>query len=86
MLLYLAILAVVWSGYMSSSYSGWTTTFWWLVDLPNWGREDEELNVFYSDLHFWTCWALLALMALHIGGALLHAFKADGFVRRMLRP
>ena len=29
---------------------------------------------------------LLALLALHIGGALLHAFKADGFVRRMLRP
>ncbi|HEX7038422.1 MAG TPA: cytochrome b/b6 domain-containing protein [Pseudomonadales bacterium] len=85
-LLYLAILAVIWSGYMSSSYSGWSTTFWWVVDLPHWGREDEELNVFYSDVHLWTCWALLAVMALHIGGALLHAFKADGFVRRMLRP
>ena len=83
--LYGLIFAVCITGYMSSSYSGWGTTFWWLVDLPYWGREDEELNQLYSDLHLWTCWALLVAMAVHIGAALAHAFRNDGVVRRILR-
>ena len=83
--LYLLILAVCITGFMSSTYSGWTTTFWWLVDLPYWGHEDEELNQLFSDLHFWSCWGLLIAMAAHIGAALLHAFRNDGIVRRILR-
>ena len=84
-LLYVLIVAVCVSGYVSSSYTRWGTTLWWLVDLPDWGREDEDLNMFYSDIHLWTAWALLAVMAVHIGGALYHAFRNDGIVRRMLR-
>lgn len=83
--LYVLVFAVCVTGYLSSSYSGWGTTFWWLVDLPYWGREDEELNQLYSDLHLWTCWALLIAMAAHIGAALLHALRNDGVVRRILR-
>jgi cytochrome b561 len=83
--LYALILAVCISGYLSSSYSGWGTTLWWVLDLPDWGYEDEELNVFYSDVHLWTCWALLGVLAVHISGALYHAFRNDGVVRRMLR-
>lgn len=84
--LYGLIFAVCISGYLSSSYSGWDTTFWWLVELPNWGyEENEELNMFYSDVHLWTCWALLAVVAVHISGALYHGFRNDGVVRRMLR-
>lgn len=83
-ILYVTILACCISGYMSSSYSGWGTTLWWMVDLPNWGYENEDLNMFYSDIHLWTCWILLALMAAHISGALYHAFRNDG-VRRMVR-
>jgi cytochrome b561 len=83
--LYVLIFAVCVTGYMSSSYSGWGTTWWWLVDLPSWGREDEDLNQLYSDLHLWTCWGLLLAMAAHIGAALLHAFHNDGVVRRILR-
>ena len=83
--LYVLIFAVCITGFMSSTYSGWTTRFWWLVDLPYWGREDEELNQLFSDLHFWSCWGLLLAMAAHIGAALLHAFRDDGIVRRILR-
>ena len=82
--LYVLILAVCVTGYMSSSYSGWATTFWWLVDLPYWGHENEELNQLYSDLHLWACWFLLLAMAAHIGAALTHAFRDDGVVRRIL--
>ena len=83
--LYALIFVVCLTGFMSSTYSGWTTTYWWLVDLPYWGREDEELNQLFSDLHFWSCWGLLLAMAAHIGAALLHAFRDDGVVRRILR-
>lgn len=83
-ILYVMIFACCLTGYLSSSYSGWDTTLWWLVDLPAWGHENEELNILYSDLHLWTCWILLALVAVHIGGALYHAFRNDGIVRRML--
>ena len=83
--LYLLVFAVCVTGYMSSSYSGWGTTWWWLIDLPYWGHEDDDLNQLYSDLHLWACWALLLAMAAHIGAALLHAVRNDGIVRRILR-
>lgn len=83
--LYLLILACGLSGYLSSSYSGWGTTFWWLVDLPNWGYDNNRLNEFYSNVHLWTAWALLAFVAIHISGVLYHAFRNDGAVRRLMR-
>lgn len=84
-ILYMLIFACCLSGYLSSSYSGWGTTLWWLVELPYWGHENERLNQLYSDIHLWTCWLLLGVVALHVSGALYHAFRNDGVVRRMLR-
>lgn len=83
--LYALIFACSLSGYFSSSYSGWGTTFWWLIELPYWGREDEELNMMWSDVHLWTSWGLLAILSVHVAGALYHAFRNDGIVRRMLK-
>lgn len=83
-MLYFLIFSACISGYLSSSFSGWGTTFWWVIEFPNWGWEDEQLNIFFSDVHLWTCWALLAVVAVHISGALYHAFRNDGIVRRML--
>lgn len=83
-LLYVLVLAVCISGYLSSSFSGWATTWWGLIKLPDWGWEDERLNQLFSDVHLWTCWMLLAVIAFHIGAAVFHAFRRDGLVRRML--
>jgi cytochrome b561 len=83
--LYVLVFAVCVTGYMSSSYSGWSTTWWWLIELPYWGHENEELNQLYSDLHLWSCWGLLLAMAAHVGAALLHAVRNDGVVRRIVR-
>ncbi len=83
--LYVLIAAVCVSGYLSSSYSGWGTTWWWMLDLPHWGHENEELNELYSDIHSWSGWALLAFVSVHVAGAVYHAFGNDGIVRRMLR-
>lgn len=82
-LLYGLIAACCISGYMSSSYSGWDTSLWWLVDLPAWGYENDGLNILYSDIHLWTCWALLAVLAIHISAALYHGFRSDGVLKRM---
>lgn len=84
-ILYVTIFACCVSGYLSSSFSGWGTTLWWSVDLYHWGWEDEELNMFFSDIHLWTCWALLGLVAVHVSGGLYHAFRNDGVIQRMLR-
>ena len=81
---YVLIFAVCISGYLSSSYSGWGTTLWWLYELPHWGYEDDELNEFYSEIHLWTCWALLALIILHVSAAAYHTFRCDGVTDRML--
>ena len=84
-LLYGLLLTCCLSGYLSSAYSGWATRVWWLFDLPNWGGDNDELNIFYSDIHSWTTYALLAVSAVHIGNAVYHAFRNDGVVRRMIR-
>ena len=85
LLTYFLIIACCISGYRSSSFSGWETTLWWLVDLPAWSEENDDLNIFFSDIHLWTCWALLAVVAVHIGAALYHAFKNDDVIDKMFR-
>ena len=82
--IYVLIFLVCISGYLSSSFSGWGTTLWWLVELPNWGWEDDELNEFFSEIHLWTCWALLGVIIMHVAGAVYHAFRRDGVIKRML--
>lgn len=85
MLTYFLITACCLSGYLSSSFSGWETSWWWLVDLPIWSAENDELNILFSDIHMWTCWALLAVIALHIGAALHHTFRSDEAIIKMFR-
>lgn len=84
-ILYVLILAVCVSGYLSSAHTRWDTVIWWTVELPRISAPDEEMNQFYSDIHLWTAWSLLAVIAVHISGAVYHAFCNDGIVRRMLR-
>lgn len=79
----LGLVAAV-SGYLSSAFSGWGTRFWWIVDLPDWGWEDETFNQLFSNVHALSAWALLLLVVAHIAGALYHAVRNDGLVRRML--
>lgn len=85
MLTYFLITACCLSGYLSSSFSGWETTWWWLVNFPTWSEENDVLNILFSDIHMWTCWALLAAIALHIGAALYHIFRNDEAIIKMFR-
>ena len=78
-ILYVLIIAVCVSGYLSSSYTRWDTTVWWLVDTAQKiAAPDEDMNMFYSNIHLWTAWALLAAVAVHVTGGVYHAFRNDG--------
>ena len=83
--LYLLIFTVCFSGYLSSAHARWDTVFWWLIKFPRIAKADVAMNEFFSDIHLWTAWILLAVIAVHISGALYHAFRNDGIARRMLR-
>ncbi len=83
--IYFLVAACCITGYLSSSYSGWETSFWWVVNLPAWAAENDDLNILFSDLHMWSCWALLAVIALHVGAAIFHAFNDDGLINKMFR-
>jgi len=83
--MYLVLLFCCLTGYLSSSFSGWGTELWWLLNLPQWAQESDDLNAFFSDLHLWSCWLLILLIAVHIGAALHHSFNSDGVTDSMLR-
>ena len=85
LVIYLLISACCISGYLSSSYSGWGTSLWWLVEFPNWTEENDALNITYSEIHLWTCWLLLAVVVIHIGAAVYHGFADDGVINKMFR-
>jgi cytochrome b561 len=84
-LLYGLIFACCLSGYLSSVYSGWPTRLWWLVTLPNWGYDNDALNEFYSEIHIWTTYGIVAIMIGHVGTATYRVFRGDRSVRWMLR-
>jgi cytochrome b561 len=84
-LMYLVLIVCCLTGYLSSSFSGWGTELWWLLDLPAWAQESDDLNALFSDLHLWSCWLLLLLIAVHISAALYHSFSSDGVTDSMLR-
>jgi len=79
------VLTVCITGYMSSAHTRWDTVFWWTIEFPRIAAPSEELNEFWGELHMWTAWALLGIIAVHVSGAIYHAFRNDGIVRRMMR-
>jgi len=73
------------SGYLSSSFSGYTTSYFWLVPLPQWGWKEPVINELFTDIHEASSLALLFLIGVHVAGALLHALTpGDKLLRRML--
>ena len=73
------------SGYISSSFSGHTTSFWG-VPLPDWGWKDQPLNELFTDIHGASSVALLSLIVLHILGALHHGMTGEKSVIRRMVP
>lgn len=73
------------SGYLSSAHTRWDTVFWWVIKFPRIAAADEEMNEFWGELHTYSAWILLGLVAIHIAGAVYHSYRNDGIIRRMMR-
>lgn len=83
-LLYLCLLTMPILGWIGSNAQGDTVSFLGLVPLPDIVLADQDLGDRIFVLHGWLGYAILALLALHIAGALRHRFiKKDGVLQRM---
>ena len=84
LLFYILLLAQPLVGYLSSSFSGYTTGFFGIA-LPQWGWKDPPLNQFLTEIHVIGSVAIAGLIVLHVLGAMTHAFaRGDHVVRRIL--
>ncbi|MFL6653990.1 MAG: cytochrome b [Sulfurifustis sp.] len=84
-LLYACMIILPIAGYVSAEFYKYPTRFWG-YKLPRWGWENELLNNIFSGIHFYTSWVLVALIAVHVAAAIVHARRRDGIFRRILPP
>ena len=83
-LLYVAMVAMPLCGYLGSSFNRYGTRFWGIA-LPKWGWDDAGLRELFFGLHEAIGYALIALIVLHVAGALKHQFiDRDNLLARML--
>jgi cytochrome b561 len=84
--LYLLMIAVPLSGWLSASTSIIPWKLWWLMPWPRIASPSEDLHEIAEAVHEGLIWALAAVLAVHVSAALYHHFvKRDAVLRRMLR-
>jgi cytochrome b561 len=84
-LLYLALLAMPIVGWLGNSAFGFPLKPFGLFQVPDLLSKDEALGRQLLHLHGWAGWAVVALLAIHVGAALQHHFvERDLTLRRML--
>lgn len=81
--LYLFMFVAPLAGYLASSFTPYAIKFFG-IELAKAGWPDEGLNGAFKLLHFAFVWGGGGLIALHVAGALKHAWQRDGTLQRML--
>jgi len=82
-LLYVLLVLLPVVGYLGSVFSGYPVKFYGIA-LPAWGWKDSGLKDLCATIHLWGSQVLVALIALHVAGALKHALvEGDGLLARM---
>lgn len=82
-LYFLLVLAPL-AGLLSASFTNHSLKFFGLL-FPSIGwPENATLNAIFNNLHKGAVWTLMFLLALHVLGALHHALRRDGVIKRML--
>lgn len=82
-LLYVFLLVAPLAGYLASSFTPYPLKFFGFEILKA-GWPDEGFNAAFKFVHQVAVWGGAGLIGLHIAGALKHAIKRDGTLRRML--
>lgn len=84
-LLYLLLVAFPLMGWANASARGWPVSLFGVLPLPPLSAKGSPLGHAFGDLHKATVWVLIAVVALHVAGALYHHFiLKDDTLRRML--
>jgi cytochrome b561 len=71
------------SGYIASNFSKWGVKYFNAIQLPPWGVDDKQIYALFNGTHVVTSYVFVALIALHVIGAVRHAMRRDGIVPRM---
>lgn len=83
--LYVCLLAMPVIGWFGSSAGGDAVSFLGVLPLPDLTGQDQDLADRAFQVHEMLGYAILALLSLHVAGALRHHFLArDGVLRRMV--
>jgi len=83
--IYLVIIALPLSGWLSADTAVAPWKFWWIIPLPSFFAPDKGLHEFGEELHEVLVSVLIALLVLHVAAALYHHFgKRDDVLLRML--
>jgi cytochrome b561 len=80
--LYATLFVMPLAGYLGSVFSGYPVK-WFGITLPAWGMKLPAVKELMSDIHLIASFVLLALIAVHVAAALMHAFRRDGIFARM---
>jgi cytochrome b561 len=80
--LYTCMVVMPVSGFLGSSFSGYPVRLFGMA-LPQWSPAWAAGKDLMSALHLYAGWLLVALIALHIGAALLHELRGERILRRM---
>ncbi|QQC65611.1 cytochrome b [Paraburkholderia ginsengisoli] len=82
-LLYVAMIVMPLAGYLGSSFNRFGTRFWG-IPLPKWGWDDPHLRKLFFGIHEVAAYVLIALIVLHVAGALKHQWiDRDNLLARM---
>lgn len=83
-LLYALMFAMPLSGWLLNSATGFPLTWFGLFKVPALIARNRDAIAFWEQVHEYLAWALMALIALHVAGALKHHFiDRDGLLQRM---
>jgi len=82
-LLYACMLLMPLTGYIASNFSKYGVKYFNAILLPPWGVDDRLIYAFFNGAHVATSYVFVALIVLHILGAVRHAVLRDGVFQRM---
>ena len=83
--LYLLVFVMTVLGWAAANYRGWTVMLLGVVPLPPLAAKGTPWAHQAGDIHNKLVWVLLALIALHVAGALYHLLvRKDRVMQRML--
>ncbi|MBK1852220.1 cytochrome b [Marinobacter sp. 1-4A] len=86
-LLYIVVFVAMVSGFLISTADGSSISVFGWFEVPSATGQIKGLEDTAGLVHYWSTWALVALVSVHAAGALKHHFlDRDETLRRMLVP